>query len=51
MKIILFGATGRTGKLLIEEAIRRVHKISAITHDPGKLKDFNIDSEFESPRV
>lgn len=43
MKILLLGATGRTGKLVIEEAIRRGHKISAIARDPEKLKDYQID--------
>ena len=43
MKILLLGATGRTGKHIIEEAIRRGHKISAIARDPEKLIDFKID--------
>ena len=43
MRILLLGATGRTGKLVIEEAIRRGHKISAIARDPEKLKDYQID--------
>lgn len=43
MKILLLGATGRTGKLVIEEAIQRGHKISAIARDPEKLKDYQID--------
>jgi putative NADH-flavin reductase len=43
MKILLLGATGRTGKLVIEEAIRRGHKISAIARDPDKLKNYNIE--------
>jgi uncharacterized protein YbjT (DUF2867 family) len=43
MKILLLGATGRTGKLVIEEAIRRGHKISAIARSPEKLKDYQID--------
>jgi uncharacterized protein YbjT (DUF2867 family) len=43
MKILLLGATGRTGKLVIEEAIRRGHNISAIARDPEKLKDYQID--------
>jgi putative NADH-flavin reductase len=43
MKILLLGATGRTGKLIIAEAIKRGHKISAIARDPEKLKDFAID--------
>ena len=43
MKILLLRATGRTGKLVIEEAIKRGHKISAIARDPGKLKDYHVD--------
>jgi len=43
MKILVLGSTGRTGKLVIEEAIRRGHKISAIARDPEKLKDYQID--------
>ena len=43
MKILLLGATGRTGKQVIEEAIKRGHKIFAIARDPGKLKDYDIE--------
>ena len=43
MKILLLGANGRTGKLVIEEAIRRGHNISVIVRDPEKLKDYQID--------
>jgi putative NADH-flavin reductase len=43
MKILLLGATGRTGKKIIEEAIKRGHKISAIARNPEKLKDYNIE--------
>lgn len=43
MKILLLGSTGRTGKLVIEEAIRRGHKISAIARNPEILKDYQID--------
>ena len=43
MKILLLGATGRTGKHIIEEAIKRGHQVSAIARDPEKLKDFKID--------
>lgn len=43
MKILLLGATGRTGKQIIEEAIKRGHKISAIARDPEKLKDYDIE--------
>jgi uncharacterized protein YbjT (DUF2867 family) len=43
MKILLLGATGRTGRRVIEEAIKRGHKISAIARDPVKLKSYQID--------
>jgi uncharacterized protein YbjT (DUF2867 family) len=43
MKILLLGATGRTGQYIIEEAIKRGHKISAIARNPEKLKAFKID--------
>jgi putative NADH-flavin reductase len=43
MKILLLGATGRTGVQIIAEAIKRGHKISAIARDPEKLKGFNIE--------
>jgi putative NADH-flavin reductase len=43
MKILLLGATGRTGKQIIQEAIKRGHKISAIARDPEKLKGFDIN--------
>jgi putative NADH-flavin reductase len=43
MKILLLGATGRTGKCIIEEALKRGHKISAIARNPDKLKGYEID--------
>ncbi len=43
MKILLLGATGRTGKHIIEEAIKRGHAIAPIARNPEKLKDFKID--------
>jgi putative NADH-flavin reductase len=43
MKILLLGSTGRTGTLVIEEAIKRGHGISAIARDPERLKDYQID--------
>jgi putative NADH-flavin reductase len=43
MKILLLGATGRTGQQIIEEALKRGHKISAIARDPEKLKDYDIE--------
>lgn len=43
MKILLLGATGRTGKHIIAEALKRGHKIVAIARNPQKLKDYNIE--------
>jgi uncharacterized protein YbjT (DUF2867 family) len=43
MKILVLGATGRTGKLIIEEALKKGHKIVAIARDPGKLKEYGIE--------
>jgi len=43
MKILLLGATGRTGIHIIKESIKRGHNISAIARNPEKLKDFEIE--------
>ncbi len=43
MKIFLHGATGRTGKHIITEALKRGHKIVAIARNPQKLKDYIIE--------
>jgi putative NADH-flavin reductase len=43
MRILLLGATGRTGKSIIEEAIKRGYAISAIARNPQKLKDYKIE--------
>jgi putative NADH-flavin reductase len=43
MKILLLGATGRTGKLIIKEAEKRGHTISAIARDPEKLKGYKVE--------
>lgn len=51
MKILILGATGRTGKHIIKEAINRGHKISAIARNPEKLKEFNIDITQGTPYV
>ncbi len=43
MKILVLGATGRTGKYVIEEALRKGHKVSAIVRDPQKLKGYDVE--------
>lgn len=49
MKILVLGATGRTGKHIVQEAIKRGHGITAIARNPEKLKDFKIDVIQGSP--
>ena len=41
MKILLLGATGRTGRWILEEAIGRGHIVHALVRDPAKLKITN----------
>lgn len=41
MRIALFGATGPTGKFVIEEALRQGHSLSVYTRDGSKLQVFN----------
>ena len=44
MKILILGITGRTGKLVAEEAIKRGHKVVGIARDAGRVtvKDAEI---------
>ena len=37
MKVAVFGGTGRTGRHLIEGALRDGHEVVALVRDPGKL--------------
>jgi uncharacterized protein YbjT (DUF2867 family) len=43
MRILLLGATGRTGIHIIEAAQKRGHTISAIARNPARLKEYGID--------
>ena len=38
MKIALLGATGRTGRIVIEEALRRGHSVRALARDAAKVE-------------
>ncbi|HEX4470028.1 MAG TPA: NAD(P)H-binding protein [Gemmatimonadaceae bacterium] len=38
MKIALFGATGRTGGLILERALSAAHEVTVLVRDPSKLK-------------
>ncbi len=37
MKLAVFGATGRTGRPLVEQALERGHEVVAFVRDPSKL--------------
>lgn len=37
MKLAVFGATGRTGKPLLDQALAQGHTVTALARDPGKL--------------
>lgn len=37
VKVAIFGATGRTGRYLVEGALRDGHEVVALVRDPGKL--------------
>ena len=37
MKVVVFGATGRTGRLLVEGALARGHDVTAFVRAPNKL--------------
>lgn len=37
MQIALFGATGGTGRQLLEQAVRAGHQVTALVRDPAKL--------------
>lgn len=41
MKILLFGATGRTGKLILKKALKDGHEVTAIVRDPSGLNGTN----------
>lgn len=41
MNIVLFGATGNIGKVILQEALDRGHRVTAIVRDPAKLAAAN----------
>jgi len=43
MKIGIIGATGKVGNLVLEEAIDRVHDVTAIVRNASKLSNSNIN--------
>lgn len=43
MKIGIIGATGKQGNLVLKEAVRRGHMVTAIIRNPSKLTDKGVD--------
>ena len=43
MKILLIGATGRTGGIILKKAIADKHEVTAIVRDPSKIQDVNVN--------
>ncbi|MDQ3386877.1 MAG: NAD(P)H-binding protein, partial [Actinomycetota bacterium] len=37
MKIAIFGATGRTGRPMVEQALREGHEVTVSVRDPSKV--------------
>jgi putative NADH-flavin reductase len=37
--VAMLGATGRTGRLVVAELLRRGHRVTALVREPGKLGD------------
>lgn len=47
MRLAVFGATGRTGRPLVEHALGRGHEVTAFVRDADKLDALGIDVEHE----
>jgi uncharacterized protein YbjT (DUF2867 family) len=39
MTVLIFGARGKTGRLVVELALDRGHKVSVLMRDPGKVSE------------
>lgn len=37
MKVIVFGATGTVGRLVVEQALQQGHEVTAFTRNPGRI--------------
>jgi putative NADH-flavin reductase len=55
MKLTLFGATGRTGKYLVEAALARGYYVTALARNPAKLalqseRLFTVEGDIQDPQ-
>ena len=42
MKVLVFGATGKTGKLVVERALNAGHEVTVLVRDAGKIRDGKV---------
>jgi putative NADH-flavin reductase len=42
MKVLILGATGSLGKLIVTQAIERGHEVTALVRDPSKISDARV---------
>src|SRR5438067_242548 len=45
MKVLIIGATGKTGSILTERALAAGHDVTALVRDPSKLGDARVHAE------
>lgn len=51
MKIALFGSTGRIGKCVLNEALTRAHRVTAIVRDVAHANSHTANLEFKTGDV
>lgn len=51
MKIALYGSTGRIGHRILNEALARGHKVTAIVRDASAMREPNANLEFKTGDV
>ncbi len=41
LRILVYGATGKIGRLVVDEALNRGHLVTAVSRDPSRIKQVN----------
>jgi putative NADH-flavin reductase len=42
MNVLIFGATGKTGSLVVERALTKGHTVTVLVRDPKKISNLNV---------